>query len=142
MNKFKLSVFTLATSFVLTACGGGGGGSSGSNANTNQIINNNNQPIYQPATTPVPRALPRKRKFKLGEIDTLKDSGVSALEIDRDALPQGSIKEHSMKLYGKEVGKLTGYNRPYSIAGVIAVVDNAGTAKTILDLAQAPLGKN
>ena len=97
---------------------------------------------YQPATTPVPRALPRKRKFKLGEIDTLKDSGVSALEIDRDALPQGSIKEHSMKLYGKEVGKLTGYNRPYSIAGVIAVVDNAGTAKTILDLAQAPLGKN
>lgn len=143
MNKFKLSVFTLATSFVLTACGGGGGaGNNGSNTNTNQIINNNNQPIYQPSTTPVPRALQGKRKFKLGEIDTLKSSGVSSLEIDRDALPQGSIKEHSMKLYGKEVGKLTGYKRPYSVVGAIAVINDAGTAKTILDLAQAPLGTN
>ena len=149
MNKFKLSVFTLATSFVLTACGGGGGGSSGSNANTNQIINNNNQPIYQPSTTPVPGVYTRKdsngnpvnsRKFKPTNISA--SSTLSSLEIDRDALPQGSIKEYSMKLYGKEVGKLTGYNRQYSIAGAIAVIDNKGTAQTILNLTQAPLGSN
>ncbi len=149
MNKFKLSALVLATSFALAACGGGGGGG-GSNANTEQVINNNNQPIYQPATTPVPGLYIFKdsngnpvsnRKFVPSE--AAPDSVLSTIEIDRDALPQGSIQETSVRSYGTEIGKLTGYNRQYSIAGAIAVLDNDGvTAKTILNLAQSSLGSN
>ena len=149
MNKFKLSALVLATSFALTACGGGGGGG-GSNANTEQVINNNNQPIYQPATTPVPGLYIFKdsngnpvsnRKFVPSEVAS--DSVLSTIVIDRDALPQGSIQESSVRSYGTEIGKLTGYNRQYSIAGAIAVLDNDGvTAQTILNLAKSSRGSN
>ena len=58
-------------------------------------------------------------------------------------MPQGSIQETSVRSYGKEIGKLTGYNRQYSIAGAIAVLENDGvTAQTILNLAKSPLGSN
>ena len=147
MNKFKLSALVLATSFALTACGGGGGGS---NANTEQVINNN-QPIYQPATTPVPGLYIFKdsngnpvsnRKFVPSD-GVASDSVLSTIVIDRDALPQGSIQETSVRSYGKEIGKLSGYNRQYSIAGAIAVLENDGvTAQTILNLAKSPLGSN
>lgn len=150
MNKFKLSALVLAAPFVLTACGGGGGGGSGSTESSNQVLNNNNQPIYTPATSPVPglyivkdsNGNPVDRR-KFTPRDTAKENSVlSALVIDRDAFAQGSIQEHNMQLFGKNVAKFAGYNRPYSIAGAIAVIDDAGTGKTILDLGQASLGSN
>ncbi len=150
MNKFKLSALVLATSFALTACGGGGGGSGGTSTENASSTQLNTGYTYQAATAPVPGLYIFKdsngnpvsnRKFVPSEVTS--GSVLSTVEIDRDALPQGSIQEASVRSYGKEIGKLTGYNRQYSIAGAIAVLENDGvTAQTILNLAKSPLGSN
>ena len=152
MNKFKLSALTLITSLALTACGGGGGGGSGTSDTKTETTQLNGNYTYKAATSPVPGLYQpvdengnpvNTRKMKVSASETYTPSALlSRLEIDRDAFAQGSILEHPMQSYGKEVAKLTGYNRQYSMAGAIAVIDDAGTAQTILDLGQAALGSN